>query len=385
MFEKYHDKTKNEEVFVIRGVIEVRIPSKIYSKYRRNYSDEEIITYCEQKNIYNHITGRKMYYITEESGIPLIGHTAFGLIDRGTNLIQVRPCSGCNLNCIFCSVDEGISKTRVTDYMVDPDYLLKKFREIAEFKREHCRNVSIEAHIDGQGEPFIYPYIIDLIKKLKEIADVVSVQTNGTLLNFRTIRKLEGYLDRINLSINSLDERRAKMLAGRNDYDVEHIKSIAKEIADSEIDLLMAPVWVPGYNDRDISEIIKFGRRIGAGKKWKPFGIQKYIRYRFGRHPKGAKEMSFKKFYSELRKRDESLILTPDDFGIVKCRSLPKKFSVGEKVNLKLEMYGRMKGEMLAISRDRIIQITEMHRKIGEIVSARIVRNKHNIYVAVPS
>ncbi len=374
----------NEVVFVIRDVIEVRIPRKVYEKYSRRYSDEEIITYCEHKNIYNHITKRRMYYITKESGIPLIGHTAFGLIDRGTNLIQVRPCSGCNLNCIFCSVDEGISKTRVTDYMVDPDYLLEEFEKLAEFKRRHCKGVKIEAHIDGQGEPFIYPYMIDLIKRLKDIADIVSVQTNGTLLDERKINELEGYLDRINLSINSLDGKKAKLLAGRADYDVDHVKSIAKEIADSEIDLLIAPVWVPKYNDEDIMEILEFGKRIGAGRIWKPFGVQKYIKYRFGRHPKGAKIMSFRDFYSRLREIDRNLILSPRDFGIVKCRSLPKRFKIGERVKLRLEMYGRIKGEMIGIARDRVIQVVDTNKKIGEVVNVRITRNQHNIYVATP-
>ena len=374
----------NEVVFVIRDVIEVRIPRKVYEKYSRRYSDEEIITYCEHKNIYNHITKRRMYYITKESGIPLIGHTAFGLIDRGTNLIQVRPCSGCNLNCIFCSVDEGISKTRVTDYMVDPDYLLEEFEKLAEFKRRHCKGVKIEAHIDGQGEPFIYPYMIDLIKRLKDIADIVSVQTNGTLLDERKINELEGYLDRINLSINSLDGKKAKLLAGRADYDVDHVKSIAKEIADSEIDLLIAPVWVPKYNDEDIMEILEFGKRIGAGRIWKPFGVQKYIKYRFGRHPKGAKIMSFRDFYSRLREIDRNLILSPRDFGIVKCRSLPKRFKIGERVKLRLEMHGRIKGEMIGIARDRVIQVVDTNKKIGEVVNVRITRNQHNIYVATP-
>ena len=374
----------NEVVFVIRDVIEVRIPRKVYEKYSRRYSDEEIITYCEHKNIYNHITKRRMYYITKESGIPLIGHTAFGLIDRGTNLIQVRPCSGCNLNCIFCSVDEGISKTRVTDYMVDPDYILEEFEKLAEFKRRHCKGVKIEAHIDGQGEPFIYPYMIDLIKRLKDIADIVSVQTNGTLLDERKINELEGYLDRINLSINSLDGKKAKLLAGRADYDVDHVKSIAKEIADSEIDLLIAPVWVPKYNDEDIMEILEFGKRIGAGRIWKPFGVQKYIKYRFGRHPKGAKIMSFRDFYSRLREIDRNLILSPRDFGIVKCKSLPKRFKIGERVKLRLEMYGRIKGEMIGIARDRVIQVVDTNKKIGEVVNVRITRNQHNIYVATP-
>ena len=374
----------NEVVFVIRDVIEVRIPRKVYEKYSRRYSDEEIITYCEHKNIYNHITKRRMYYITKESGIPLIGHTAFGLIDRGTNLIQVRPCSGCNLNCIFCSVDEGISKTRVTDYMVDPDYILEEFEKLAEFKRRHCKNVKIEAHIDGQGEPFIYPYMVDLIKRLKDIADIVSVQTNGTLLDERKINELEGYLDRINLSINSLDGKKAKLLAGRADYDIDHVKSIAKEIADSEIDLLIAPVWVPKYNDEDIMEILEFGKRIGAGRIWKPFGVQKYIKYRFGRHPKGAKIISFRDFYSRLREIDRNLILSPRDFGIVKCKSLPKRFKIGERVKLRLEMYGRIKGEMIGIARDRVIQVVDTNKKIGEVVNVRIVRNQHNIYVATP-
>ncbi len=54
------------------------------------------------------------------SEIPLIGTIMFGLIDRGTNLIQVRPTSLCNLNCPYCSVDSGEeSKTRVSAYVVE--------------------------------------------------------------------------------------------------------------------------------------------------------------------------------------------------------------------------------------------------------------------------
>ncbi|MFP3179020.1 MAG: radical SAM protein, partial [Thermocladium sp.] len=34
---------------------------------------------------------------------PLVGSLAFGIIDRGTNVIEVRPTSICSLSCIFCS------------------------------------------------------------------------------------------------------------------------------------------------------------------------------------------------------------------------------------------------------------------------------------------
>ncbi|MEM1513300.1 MAG: radical SAM protein [Candidatus Thermoplasmatota archaeon] len=377
---KYRKILNEEEVvFLIYDLIEVRIDKKIYEKYRNKYTDEEIITSCPFKEVYNAITGRKLYFISEESEIPLIGYTSFGLIDRDTNIIQVRPISGCNLNCIFCSVDEGKSKTRFVDYMVDVDYLLKEFEEIAKMKRKKCN--FIEAHIDGQGEPFLYPYIEKLIKGLKEIADVVSIQTNGTLLDKKKIRRLEGYLDRINLSINAIDKNLAEKIAGCK-YDVEKIVRIAEEIALSSIDLLIAPVWLKNYNDSEILKIIEFGKRIGAGKRWKPFGIQKYVRHKFGRKPKGIKVIDFKKFYDEIEKIDKSLHLYPKDFGIIKCRVLPKKFKVGEKVRLKLEMEGRMKNEMLSFARERVISILGTNKKIGDVVDAKIIRNKHNIYVA---
>ena len=381
-YTKFIDEERKEVVFRVKGIIEVRMDRKIYERYARKYSDEEIISFSPHKEIYNAITGRKMYYITEESEIPLIGHTAFGIIDRGTNLLQVRPISGCNLNCIFCSVDEGKSSTRVTDYMVDVDYILHKFEEVVDYKRKHCRNISIEAHIDGQGEPFLYPEIEELIKKLKEMADIVSIQTNGLPLNEKRIRRLEGYLDRVNLSIHAVDGEIAKRMSGISFYNIEHVLKMAEIIASSDIDLLLAPVWVPGYNDGEIKKIMEFGRRIGAGKKWKAFGIQKYVRYRFGRKPEGVKIMDFKTFYRKLEEMGEGLRLFPSDFGIVKCKSLPKKFRVGERVKLTLEMEGRVKGEMIGVGRERLIQVIDTSKRVGDAVRVEIIRNKHNIYVA---
>lgn len=117
----------NDRVFVLHDTIEVRVPHQFYSKLSKRYTDEEIVSMQEPKILRHHYTCRELIYVTKESGIPLIGHTAFGLIDRGTNLIQVRPVSGCNLNCIFCSVDEGHSKTRRADFIVDTDYLVEEF------------------------------------------------------------------------------------------------------------------------------------------------------------------------------------------------------------------------------------------------------------------
>jgi uncharacterized Fe-S cluster-containing radical SAM superfamily enzyme len=380
IFSEIYDED-NDKVFVMRGTIEVRIPRQFYAQLKRKYSDEEIVSIHEPKQLRLHQTRRELIYVTRESGIPLIGHTAFGLIDRGTNLIQVRPVSGCNLNCIFCSVDEGHTSTRKTDYIVDTDYLVEEFAKLASIKKS-----DVEAHIDGQGEPFIYPYMVELLEKLRKVPQVktISAQSNGMMLDEAKIKSMEGLLDRINLSIMSLDERRGQVMAGTKAYSVEHVKDVARMLAKSKIDVLLAPVWVPGFNDEDIPKIIEFGQEIGAGKKYPPFGIQNYVRYQFGKKVK-SKPMKFGDFFEKLgaleKQYNLKLKLSPADFGIHREPALPKVFKTGDRLKLEIAAPGRVNGEMLAVANGRVIGVIT-DRPVGARVSAEITRTTDNIYVA---
>lgn len=369
-----------EKVFILRDIVEIRIPKEVYSRLEKKYSKEYIISFAEEKRILNRITGRELVFITKESGIPLIGHSAFGIIDRGTNLLQVRCITGCNLNCIFCSVDEGrVSKTRNADFIVDPDYMLEELQKVVEFK-----GGGVEIHLDGQGEPFLYPYIDYFLERVSNIGGVkvVSIQTNGTLLNDEKISAIENYVTRINLSLSSLDKKTAKILHGA--YNVEKVKEVAEMIANSKMDLLLAPVWVPGYNDAEIPKIIEFALEIGAGKKFPPLGIQKYIPYRYGR--KVGKSMSFREFYEKLREYEKEygvkLILSPKDFGMEKRQRIECPFKKGEKLKAKIVCEGRLKGEKICVARGRSIAVNTS-KKVGEIASFEIVSTKDGIVVGV--
>ncbi len=230
--------------------------------------------------------------ITRESGIPLVGSLYFGIIDRGTSLLQVRPSCGCNLNCPFCSVDAGpATRTRATSYEVEIEYLLEAVEEIAWFK-----GAGVECHIDSPGEPLMYHKLPELVAALRQIdcVSVISLQTNGTLLDDAKIAALESAgLDRINLSIHALDPEMAKTLAGVDWFDTEKLKMAAEAVARSEIDLLIAPVYIPGINDAEIPKLIRYAQEIGAGKRFPPLGIQKFERYKYGRTPKGVKAQSW--------------------------------------------------------------------------------------------
>ena len=325
--------------------------------------------------------------VSERSKIPLIGAIPFGLIDRGTNVIQVRPSSMCPLSCIFCSTDAGPnSRTRIAEYLVDLDYIISYFERLVDFKGIE----DIEAHIDAVGDPLTYPHLIELIRRLKRDprVKVVSIQTHGHLLNEEKIYQMEeAGLDRINLSIDSLDSELARFLSGSPFYEVERVKELAKTIAEStNIDLLIAPVWVPGINDEDMPKLINFALSIGAGKRWPPLGIQKYIPHRLGRKPKKVKSMRWTKFYSILERWESEfgvkLILSPEDFGTHQAPKLPNVMKLGQVVRARIIGLGWRKGEALAVAKKRVVMILNAATlPKGSEVRVRIVRDKDNIYV----
>ncbi|MBS7611056.1 radical SAM protein [Candidatus Bathyarchaeota archaeon] len=325
--------------------------------------------------------------ITADSGIPLIGSVGFGLIDRGTNVVQVRPTSICPLSCIFCSTDAGPkSLRRAVEYTVELEYLIEGFRKLVEFK--NCKH--IEAHIDTVGDPLTYLKLPELCQALRETSNVetVSLQTHGFLLTEELVDDLEAAgLTRINLSIDSLNPDKAKMLSGTENYDVDRIVEMAKYITQSKIDLLIAPVWVPGINDDDIERIIQLALEIKAGKHAPPLGIQKMLTHKHGRKPKGVKPMSWKVFYGKLRSLENvykvKLILSPEDFGIHKCRELPTIFRKFEKVWIEVVGLGLFKREKLGVARGRVLTIVDIDEApVGSKIRVRVLRVKNNIYMA---
>ncbi|RLF11349.1 MAG: radical SAM protein [Thermoprotei archaeon] len=328
--------------------------------------------------------------VPDDVETPLLGCIAFGVIDRGTNLLQVRPTTLCPLSCIFCSVDSGPKTSRrQAEFLVDLNYLLETFKEVVKVKGAH----NIEAHIDTVGDPLTYPHIVDLVQGLADTqgVEVVSMQTHGALLTERTVEELEeAGLSRVNLSIDALDEELARKLSDTPSYDIERITWIAEYIAKStNIDLLISPVWVPSLNDGEIPKIIEFALKIGAGKRWPPLGIQKMEVHKYGRKPKGVKAMTWYRFYRSLKELEArfkvKLILSPRDFGIHKRVKVPSPFRRFEKVRVRVVGPGWLKGEKLGVAKGRTLTLVDADQvKIGSTVSVTVIGVKDGLYIARP-
>ncbi|MFH2028778.1 MAG: radical SAM protein, partial [Nanoarchaeota archaeon] len=317
------------------------------------------------KGLKNKINNKKAIYIHKNSGIPLIGHVAFGIIDRGTNLIEVKPITSCNLRCIYCSVDEN---KRPVDFVIEEDYLVEEFKKLVEFKE----NQDIEAHIASQGEPLLYSPIVDLIADIKRLKQVkkISIDTNGTMLTKELVDKLiDAGLTQFNLSINSLDKELSKKIADAP-YDIIKIKDIAGYIS-KKAGLMITPVLLPTINDKEMEELIKFAKSINAR-----IGIQNFLNYRFGKNP--VKQIGWEEFYQMLKKWEEvykiKLIFDETDFSIEKTKELEKPFKKGEIIKVEVIAPGRLSNEKIAIAKERIITIPNCHKE-GK-VKIKITRTK---------
>ncbi|MHA1369312.1 MAG: radical SAM protein [Promethearchaeota archaeon] len=300
-----------------------------------------------------------IFHITADSKIPLYGFDFIGVIDRGTNLIEIKPTTLCNLNCTFCYADAG---NYINDFVVDFDYLIFGIKALLDFKKLR----DVEAHIDPYGEPLLYNELPALIERLKGMDQIyrISMQTNGTLLDADNIHLLkEVGLDQINITLNAMDQDLLKRLAGNDNINRDKLLWAIEHAVEWGIDVVITPVWFFKLNDQEIENIIK--HYIYLRGKFQDInairiGIQNYLEYKTGRKLAKVKSREFGYFYKCLRKLEKKyhvkLLLGPKDFNIHPARLwspkiqmpyLANKKNKKQSININVLHQGRKKLEFL--------------------------------------
>jgi len=324
-------------------------------------------------NLKSTFNNKKTIYIHQNLHLPLIGLTYLGIVDRNTSLIEIKPLTGCNFNCIYCSVDEGISSKKQVDFVIEKDLLVDEFKRLVKEKKAD----NLEVYINPNGEPLLYKPLAELIKDISSIKEVkkISLNTNACLLTKEKADELiKAGLTKFNVSINSIDDKTAKKMAGMN-YEPQKILDICKYIA-KKAELVIAPVRLPGFNEEEMSKIIEFALSINAR-----IGIQNFLNYRFGRNP--AKQLEFEEFFEIMKdlekKHDTRLIFDASDFDIHLTEKLAKPFKKNDVIKAKILFEGRQKNEKIAVCKNRLISVPNCS-KTGK-VELRLVKSKHNIFV----
>ena len=113
--------------------------------------------------------------------LPLIGLNFLGILDKGSEILEIKPITGCNAGCNFCSVNEGFGTNKEIDFVVDKDYLVNETKVLLSFKQ--INNISL--WLNPHGDPTLYSKLVEYCEEVIEDKHVkdIHIITNGLLLS----------------------------------------------------------------------------------------------------------------------------------------------------------------------------------------------------------
>lgn len=227
--------------------------------------------------------------------------------------MSIEPTTGCNLRCPECP--SGLrSFTRPTG-MLEKSVYEKIIMESA----AHLTYL----HLYFQGEPFLHPGFLDLVRYADRHKVFTATSTNAHFLNKKTVPKIldsglkqlivsvdgasqavyenyriGGKLDKVKAGISLLIAERNRanreypqvvfqfLVTGKNEHEMEEIREMALELQVDELQFKTAQIY--GFEDGSdlIPKDLKYSRYIPEGNgKWK---LKKAIKNKCWRMWQGA-------------------------------------------------------------------------------------------------
>ena len=129
----------------------------------------------------------------------------YGFYDRLTaafpSQVIVDLTEVCNLACIHCPHPEFKKSEHYAARYLDPDLNAKMVEEV----RTHGKGLTQYIRYTGEGEPLVHPRCYDILEHaVQESGVLVSLTTNGTIMNEKRIQKLlDSGLDLIDISVDA--------------------------------------------------------------------------------------------------------------------------------------------------------------------------------------
>jgi GTP 3',8-cyclase len=130
---------------------------------------------------------------------------------RAITYLRISVTDRCNLRCAYCLPESGVKWL--------PDVTLLTADEIIRVAQAGARLGINKIRLTG-GEPLVRPDVLEIVKRIKEIPGVtdLSLTTNGMLLEKLSKPLFESGLDRVNISLDTLDPVKFKNITRLGDF-----------------------------------------------------------------------------------------------------------------------------------------------------------------------
>lgn len=173
--------------------------------------------------------------------------------------LRISVTDKCNFRCQYCMPAEIFGP----DYPFLPQHKLLTFEEITRLIRIFTSLGVEKIRITG-GEPLMRKNLSSLVEMIRSVEGVreIAMTTNGSLLAQHAESLKKAGLDRVTVSLDSLDVGRFGQMNGRG-YQVEEILEGIETAASIGLPVKINMVVQRGINDQDILPMARFFRERG--------------------------------------------------------------------------------------------------------------------------
>lgn len=169
---------------------------------------------------------------------------------RTIDYLRISVTDRCNLRCSYC-IPKGFNDFETPDHWLTFDELM---RVVCAFVRLGTKRFRLTG-----GEPLVRKNLIDLVHRIKKIDEVedLSITTNGTLLTSHAKSLFEAGLDRLNISLDSLNRKNIEDITGLDCLEqvMEGLRTV-KQLGFHKIKINM--VVLPDKNMAEIERMLEF-------------------------------------------------------------------------------------------------------------------------------
>jgi len=193
--------------------------------------------------------------------------------NREIDYLRISVTDLCNLRCVYCMPEKGVEKFS-HDQIISPE----RIKEIV----EACVKLGVKKVRLTGGEPLTRRGLLEIVRLIKEVNGIeeICLTTNGIGLKQKAQELKDAGVDRLNISLDTLDEKKFKFITrgGELIQVLDGIKEAQKVgFKNTKINVVL----IGGFNDdeiknfRDFSAIFKVIVRfielmpIGEGANFK--------------------------------------------------------------------------------------------------------------------
>ncbi len=172
---------------------------------------------------------------------------------REITYLRLSVTELCNLRCRYCMPEDGVVKKRHEDMLTHEEMVLA-VRAAASLGITKLR-------ITG-GEPLVKPGIVSLCHAFSRIEGIreLCLTTNGTLLPRLAAPLREAGVDRLNISLDTLDAEKYRRITRRGELS-QALNGIEAALREGFEKVKINAVLIGGFNDDEIPALAELTRQ----------------------------------------------------------------------------------------------------------------------------